>query len=105
MPALARERERQRLPVIVGQHQPADLVGHLGEQLVARRPRQRALAHRGGQRDLDVDLDVGGIDAAGIVDGVGIAGAAEQAELDARALGDAEIGALADHLGAHLARR
>ena len=28
-----------------------------------------------------------------------------QAELDAGALRDAEIGALADHLGAHLARR
>ncbi len=34
----------------------------------------------------------------GIVDGVGVAGAAEQAELDASALGDAEIGALADDL-------
>ena len=29
----------------------------------------------------------------------------EQAELDARALRDAEIGALADHLGPHLGRR
>ena len=29
---------------------------------------------------------------------------AEQAELDAGALRDAEIGALADHLGAHFAR-
>ena len=35
-PAPLRQRERQRLLVIVAQHQPADLVGHLGEELVAR---------------------------------------------------------------------
>ena len=103
--ALAHQRKRQRLLVVVGEHEVADLVGHLGQQLVARRPRQAALAHGGGQRDLDVDLDVGRIDAARIVDGVGIAGAALQPELDAGALGDAEIGALADHLGADLQRR
>ena len=74
--ALAHQRKRQRLLVVVGEHEVADLVGHLGQQLVARRPGQAAFAHGGGQRDLDVDLDVGRIDAAGIVDGVGIAGPA-----------------------------
>ena len=83
----------------------ADLVGHLGQQLVARRPGQACLAHGGRQRDLDVDLDVGGIDAARIVDRVGVAGAAVETELDAGALGGAEIGALADHLGAQFAAR
>ena len=93
--------ERQRLLVVVGQHQLAHLVGHLGEQHVAVLAGERAGAHRLRQRDLDVDLDVGRVDAAGIVDGVGVAGAAGEAELDAGALGDAEIGALADHLGAN----
>ena len=102
--ALAHQRQRQRLLVVVGEHEVADLVGHLGQQLVARRPGQAAFAHRGGQRDLDVDLDVGRVDAAGIVDGVGIAGAALEAELDAGTLRGAEIGALADHLGAQFRR-
>ena len=84
MPARRGDRERQRLLVVVGQHQPAHFVRHLRKQLVARRSGQRALAHGRGQRDLDVDLDVGRVDAARIVDGVGIAGAAAQAELDAR---------------------
>ena len=95
---LLHDGKRQRLLVVVGKHELRHLVGHVGEQPVARRPRQRAPAHRRSQRDLDVDLDVRAVDAARIVDGVGIAGAAEHAELDAGTLGDAEIGALADHL-------
>ena len=35
-PAPLRQRERQRLLVVVAQHQPPDLVGHLDEKLVAR---------------------------------------------------------------------
>jgi hypothetical protein len=58
---------------------------------------------RRGQRDLDVDLDVGGVDAGGIVDGIGVDAPAGERELDAPALGDGEVGALADHLGAQLA--
>jgi hypothetical protein len=87
--APALQRQRQRLLVIVGQHQPADFRRHFGEQLVARRPRQRSLAHGRGQRDLDVDLDVRRVDAARIVDRIGVAGAAGEAELDAPALGHA----------------
>ena len=103
-PALARQRKRQRLLVVVGEYQRADLVCHLGEQLVARRTGQRAFAHGRCQRDLDVDLDVRAVDAARIVDGVGVAAAAIHAEFDARPLCDAEIGALADDLGAHIER-
>src|SRR5690606_11053885 len=80
----------------------ADLPSHFGQQLVARGPCQRALSHRRRQGDLDVDLDVGAVHAARIVDGVRIAAAARQAELDPPALRYAEIRALADHLGAHL---
>ena len=35
-PAPLGERERQRLQVVVAQHQRGHLVGHLGEQRVAR---------------------------------------------------------------------
>ena len=64
--------------------------------------RQRAVAHRRRQRDLDVDLDVGGVDAGRIVDGVGVEPHAAQRRLDAAALRHAEIGALADHLAAQV---
>ena len=57
------------------------------------------------QQDLDVDLDVGGIDAGRIVDGVGVEPDAAQGRLDAAALGHAEIGALADHLAAQILAR
>ncbi len=57
------------------------------------------------KRDLDVDLDVGGVDAGGIVDGVGVEPDAGERRLDAAALGHAEIGALADHLAAQIVAR
>ena len=93
-----RQRERQSLLVVVAQHQVADLVGHLGEQHVAVLDGQRAGAHRRRQCDLDVDLDVGGVDAGRIVDGVGVEPNAARGRLDAAALRHAEIGAFADHL-------
>ena len=46
---------------------------------------------------------VGGVDAGGVVDGVGVDPPAGQRELDAAGLGDAEVGALADHLAAQVA--
>ena len=96
------ERERQRLLIIVAQHQGRDLVGHARQQGVALRALQPAVAHRDAQRDLEVDLDVGGVDAGRIVDGVGVEADAAQRRLDAAALGHAEIGAFADHLAAQL---
>ena len=101
-PAPLRHRKRQRLLIVVAQHQARDLVGHFGQQRVARFDGQRAGAQRPAQRDLDVDLDVGGVDAGGIVDGVGVEPDAGERRLDAAALGHAEIGALADHLAAQL---
>ncbi|MNI31689.1 hypothetical protein D3C73_855770 [compost metagenome] len=61
--------------------------------------------HGGIERDLDIDLDVGRVDAGGIVDRIGIAASARKRIGNAALLSDTEIGALADHLGAHLARR
>ena len=66
------------------------------------RHRQAAVAQRNAQRDLDIDLHVGGIDAGGIVDGVGVEPDAAERRLDAAALGHAEIGAFADHLAAQI---
>lgn len=60
--------------------------------------------HGGCQRDLDVDLDVRGVDAYRVVDGVGVAAPALQTVGDAALLGNAEVCALADHLGTHFHR-
>jgi hypothetical protein len=100
--AWLRERDRERLQIIVAQDERRHVLGHLGQQRIARRAREPAVAHRPRQRDLDVDLEVGGVHAGGIVDGVGVELDPAQRRLDAAALGHAEIGALADHLGADL---
>ncbi len=102
MPRRCGKRQRQRLQIIVAQHQRRDFVGHLGQQRIARVHRQAAVAQRNAQRDLDIDLHVGGVHAGRIVDGVGIEPDAAQRRLDAAALGHAEIGAFADHLAAQI---
>ena len=96
------KRERERLQIIVAQHQAGDLVGHGEQERVARIHRQAAVAQRDAQRDLDIDLHVGSVDAGRIVDGVGVEPDAAQRRLDAAALGHAEIGAFADHLAAQI---
>ena len=81
------ERHGERLQVVVAQHERGDLVGHLGEEGVARLRIEAAVALGRGQRDLDVDLDVGGVDAGRIVDGVGVEPDAAPRRLDAAASG------------------
>ena len=54
------------------------------------------------EQDLDVDLVVRGVDAGGVVDGVGVDVAAAQRVLDARLLREAEVRALADDAHAQL---
>ena len=100
--------EGEVLLVVVAQHQRADLVGHLGEQGVALLLGQVAVADDPVEQDLDVDLVVGGVDAGGVVDEVGVDGAAVTVAaglgvLDPAALGEPEVAALADAPGAHLA--
>jgi hypothetical protein len=95
------ERDRQRLQIVVAQHERADFFRHRGQKRVALRPGQTAVMHGGCQGNLDVDLDVGGVDASGIVDGVRVAASALQAVGNAAALGDAEVCPLADDLGAY----
>ena len=73
-----------------------DLVGHLAEQRRAVVGLELAGVDHPVQRDLDVDLVVGGVDAGGVVDGVGVHPPAGQRVLDAAALGEPEVAALAD---------
>ena len=56
------------------------------------------------QRDLEIDLVIGGVDAGGVVDGVGVEAPAGETELYARPLGEAEIAAFADDARAYLGR-
>jgi hypothetical protein len=72
--AQAVEAQRQRLAGVVRQHQVPDLVGHLGQDAVAL----VAALHEAAldelvEQDLDVHLVVGGVDAARVVDRVGVA--------------------------------
>jgi hypothetical protein len=52
------------LQVVVAQDERGNLVLHAGQELVAPRARQLARGDQRIQQDLDVDLDVRGIDAA-----------------------------------------
>ena len=99
------ERERQRLQVVVAQHERADLVGHRGKQLVAV---GRAQACRRAWRRASAILILTSTSeelTPAELSMASVLSAALQRRLDAAALGDAEIGALADHLGARLRRR
>ena len=66
---------------------------------------EAAIAFGARQRDLEIDLDVGGVDPGRIVDGVGVELDAFLRRLDPAALGRAEIGAFADHPGADIRAR
>ena len=72
------------------------------QQRLALVGRQRSGGDRTVDQDLDIDLVVGGVDAGRIVDRIGVDAAAAERVFDAAALGDAEIGALADDFCADL---
>ena len=78
----AGHRKRLRLEVVVAQDQRGDVVGHLGEQRVALLLGQLAVGDRQAEQDLDVDLVIGGVDAGGVVDRIGVDAAAGQRVLD-----------------------
>ncbi len=94
--------ERRVLCVVVAQDQRADLVGHLGEQLVALLDGHVAVRDQAVEQDLDVHLVVGGVHAGAVVDRVGVDPAAVQRELDTAQLGQAQVAALADDLDAQV---
>ena len=85
------------LQVVVAQHEGGNLVLHAGEYLVAPGARQAAGSDQRIQQNLDVDLDVRGIDAPGVVDEVGVQPPAGERVFDPAALREAEIAAFADH--------
>ena len=101
----AREAQRLRLRVGAAQHALGDRVGHLRQQRVALLGGHVAVGHDRVEQDLDVDLVVGAVDAAGVVDRVGVDAPAAERELDPPALREAEVAALADDLRAQVARR
>ena len=96
------DADRLALLVVVAQHQGSDLVGHREQQRIAVGAGQQAAGDRLAGRDLDVDLVVRRVDAGRIVERVGVDLASAQRRLDPAALGEAEIGALADHARAQL---
>jgi hypothetical protein len=90
------------LPVVVGQHEVRDILGHRREQFVALLDSQIPVLHDPVEQDLDVDLVVAGVDARGVVDGVGVQPNAVLRGLDAPELGQPEVAALAHDLAAQL---
>ena len=63
--ASLRERNRLGLLVIIAQHEPRDLVGHRRKQDITLRAVEQPLAHRRIERDLEVHLQVRGVDPGG----------------------------------------
>ena len=97
------DRQGQGLEAVVLEHDRGDLVGHLGEQGVAVLEREPALGHLAVQRDLDVDLIVRAVDAGAELSMKSVLIRPPAAANSIRAgLGDGEVGALADRLGAKL---
>ncbi len=97
--AMLRLRKRLGLLVVVLQHQLGHRVGHVEQQLVALLGGHVTGADHLVKQNLDVHFMIRAIDAAGIVNEVGIARSAMQRVLDASQLGHAEVAALAHHLG------
>jgi len=90
------------LLVVVAQDQARNLIGHGREQLVSILGPQLAAFNGVVQQDLNVHFVVRCVDTGGIVDGIGVDFSAAESELDAGALGEAEICAFAHHAHAEL---
>ena len=94
------QAHRLGLQIVVGQHEFGHFVGHPGQQRVPLFFGQLAFGDRRIEKDLDVDLVVGTVDAARIVDGIRVQAPARQGVFDAGALGHAEVGPFADDAAA-----
>ncbi len=80
----------------------AHLVGAGLQQLVAAVHIELAAANRLTEQDLEVDLVVGAVNPGGVVDEVGVDGAARLRELDAGPVREAKVAALTHHAAAQL---
>src|SRR3546814_10479955 len=87
------------------QHNRRYRIRHRIQQCVAIFETESSLAHVLVERDLDIDLIVGTIDARTIVDKVRVDPPAVQCVGDAPCLRNAQIGSFADHLRAQLLSR
>jgi hypothetical protein len=96
-------RQRLRLPVVAGENELDDVVRHVGKQRVA--PRARKLVRSNGflEQDLDVDLPIGRVHAARVVDEVGVDAAPVLGILDPAALSETQVAAFADDAAPELA--
>jgi hypothetical protein len=99
-PARLGGRQGKALQPVVLEDQFGDIAGHPHKQLVALVLGQPPFAHFAVERDLDVDLIIRAVDPGTIVDEVGVDPPAVCGKFDPRGLGDGEVGAFADDLGA-----
>jgi hypothetical protein len=93
-------RDSEALKVVVAEHEARDLVGHAREQRIALGAREPARCHQRVEQDLEVDLDVRRVDARGVVDEIGVDAPARLGILDAPALRESKVAALADDAAA-----
>ena len=100
------DRDAECLLLVVVEHELGHRIRHPHEEIVAVLTAQAIRSHGVGECDLDVDLDIGRVDARRIVHRIRVerparaVGSALQRILDAPVLRDAEIGTLPDHEGA-----
>ncbi len=92
------------LLVVVLQHELGYRLGHLREQVVSLLVGEVPAGDDRVQQDLDVHLAVRAVDAGRVVDRVGVHLPTGERELDAGALGQPEVPALAHDPAAELAR-
>ena len=89
---------RPGLQVIVLQDNPLNVFVHGGQEGIPGLRRQGPGGDSTGQQDFDVDLFVRAIDRRRIINKIGIDAPIAAGKIDARPLGQAQIGALADNL-------
>ena len=94
--------ERARLAIVVAHDEPRDLVAHGLQQRVPIVDGELAGRDDAVEEHLQVDLVVGHVDARAVVDRIRVDEAARERELDAAALGEPEVAALADDAAVQL---
>ncbi len=99
---LLEQADRLALQVVVAQDLSGHFVGDAGQERAPPGAAGRGALPWTCQHDLEVHLDVGSIDAGGVVDKIGIDAPAVLGVFDAAALRETEIAALTHDAGAQL---
>ena len=97
-----RQIQRLGLAVVIQNHQIGDLFGHIGQQLVTLLIGHIATLDHFIDQDFDIDLVVGAVHAARVVDKVGVDSHAVGGSFHPATLGQAQVTALADHTAVQL---